>query len=38
MAVSLMDFGVPKNICHVMVVQKLKRWLCSCCPCGNKPE
>lgn len=35
--VSLMDFGVPKSICCAIVVQKLKWWLCSSCPCGSKP-
>lgn len=36
--VSLLDFGVPKNICHVMVVQKLKWWPASSHDCGSKPE
>ena len=35
--VSLMDFGVPKSICHVMVVQKLKWWPASSCDYGSKP-
>lgn len=34
---SLMDFRVPKSICHVMVLQKLW-WLASSCDCRSKPE
>lgn len=36
--VSLLDFGVPESICHVMVVQKLKWRPASSCDCGCKPE